>query len=467
MKQEKTAALRENPTGALAGLSLALLLSSLGTSIANVALPTLGDAFAAPFPQVQWVVLAYLLSSTVLVVGIGRLGDLYGRRRLLLAGLALFTAASALCGLAPSLPFLIAARALQGLGAAAMMALAMAFVGETVPKERIGSVMGLFGTMSAVGTALGPSLGGLLIAGFGWPAIFLVTVPFGLSAFALAYRFLPADGASARGHQFDFVGAGLLAATLLAYALAMTGGRIGGGLPHASLLLAVAAGGFTLFVLRQRKASAPLIAPAAFRRVGLRAGLAANGLVATVMMATLVVGPFYLSRALGLGAVSIGMVMAIGPGLSIVSGIVAGRFVDRFGAPRMTVAGLATMAVGAIGLSGLSALFGLAGYIAAMAVLTPGYQLFQAANNAAVMSGVAAGERGVTSGLLTLSRNLGLVTGASLMGTVFTLAVGTRDFSVANPAAVATGMYLTFALAAALILAALALAIPGLRRGAA
>ncbi len=461
MEQEKTATLRENPTGALAGLSLALLLSSLGTSIANVALPTLGEAFAAPFPQVQWVVLAYL---PVLVVGIGRLGDLCGRRRLLLAGLALFTAASALCGLAPSLPFLIAARALQGLGAAAMMALAMAFVGEIVPKARIGSVMGLFGTMSAVGTALGPSLGGVLIAGFGWPSIFLVAVPFGLSAFALAYRFLPADGASARGKQFDFAGAGLLAATLLAYALAMTGGRVGGRLPHASLLLAIAAGGLALFVLRQRRASMPLIEPAAFRRAGLRSGLAANGLVATVMMATLVVGPFYLSRALGLGAAGIGMVMAIGPGLSIVSGVVAGRLVDRFGAPRMTVAGLVAMAAGATGLSGLSALFGLAGYITAIAVLTPGYQLFQAANNAVIMGGIPTSARGVTSGLLTLSRNLGLVTGASLMGTVFTLAVGTGDFSDANPSAVATGVSLTFALAAVLILVALALAIPGLKR---
>src|SRR5689334_9053117 len=177
---------------ALAGLSLAVLLSSLGTSIANVALPTLAQAFAASFQQVQWIVLAYLLAVTALIVGVGRLGDIVGRRRLLLAGAALFTTASALCGLAPALSMLIAARAAQGLGAAVMMALAMALVGETVAKHRTGSAMGLLGTMSAIGTALGPSLGGILIAGAGWRAVFLVNVPLGIVALLLA-RALPVD----------------------------------------------------------------------------------------------------------------------------------------------------------------------------------------------------------------------------------------------------------------------------------
>src|SRR5215468_9444228 len=117
---------------ALTTLSLSMLLSALGTSIANVALPTLAQAFAAPFQQVQWVVLAYLLAVTTLVVGAGRLGDILGRRRLLLAGFALFTTASVLCGAATTLGLLIAARAAQGVGAAIMMALTMAFVGETV-----------------------------------------------------------------------------------------------------------------------------------------------------------------------------------------------------------------------------------------------------------------------------------------------------------------------------------------------
>ena len=172
----------------LASLSLSMLLSSLGTSSANVALPALADAFGASFQAVQWVVLAYLLAITTLIVSVGRLGDIVGRRRLLVAGIALFTVASVICGLTPGFALLIAARAVQGIGAAIMMALTMAFVGEAVPKARTGSAMGLLGTMSAVGTALGPSLGGALIAGPGWRAIFLVNVPLGLVALFLAHR---------------------------------------------------------------------------------------------------------------------------------------------------------------------------------------------------------------------------------------------------------------------------------------
>jgi len=151
-------------------------MPSLDTSIANVGLPALAQSFHASFQHVQWIVLAYLLAITTLIVSAGRLGDIVGRRRLLIAGIGLFTIASLLCGAAPTLSLLIAARAAQGLGAAVMMALTVAIAGETVPKTKTGSAMGLLGTMSAIGTTLGPSLGGLLIAGFGWPSIFLINV---------------------------------------------------------------------------------------------------------------------------------------------------------------------------------------------------------------------------------------------------------------------------------------------------
>ncbi|MEI6415689.1 MAG: MFS transporter, partial [Pseudomonadota bacterium] len=173
---------------ALAGLCLSMLMPSLDTSIANAGLPTLAQAFNASFQAVQWIVLAYLLAITTLIVSVGRLGDILGRRRLLLFGIGLFTVASLLCGIAPTLWMLIAARAAQGLGAAIMMALTVALVGETVPKEKIGSAMGLIGTMSAIGTTLGPSLGGIMIVGLGWRSIFLVNVPLGILNFLLAYR---------------------------------------------------------------------------------------------------------------------------------------------------------------------------------------------------------------------------------------------------------------------------------------
>jgi EmrB/QacA subfamily drug resistance transporter len=447
---------------ALASLSLAILLASLGTSIANVALPTLADAFDASFQQVQWIVLAYLLAITTLIVSVGRLGDLVGRRRLLLAGLLLFTTASALCGMAPTLWLLIAARAAQGLGAAVMMALAMALVGETVPKAKTGRAMGLLGTMSAIGTALGPTLGGVLISGLGWQAIFLVTVPLGLVTFLLAYRCLPAGSARPKSDRagFDLAGTLLLALTLAAYALAVTVGRGSFGSLNLALLL-VGIVGIGLFVLVEAKTASPLIRLEMFRDPVLSAGLATSVLVLTVAMATLVVGPFYLSQALRLDAATVGLIMSSGPIFSALSGVPAGRLVDRLGASAMSVAGLVAMATGSVALAMLPDTFGIAGYIAALAILTPGYQLFQAANNTAVMTGVHPNQRGVVSGLLNLSRNLGGLTGASVMGAVFALASGAVDVTAAHPDDVTTGMRATFLVAAMLIVVALAIAAGG------
>ena len=449
---------------ALASLSLSILLSSLGTSIANVGLPTLAQVFNASFQHVQWVVLAYLLAITTLIVSAGRLGDIVGRRRLLLAGIALFTLASVLCGMAPTLWPLVAARALQGLGAALMMALTMAFVGETVPKERTGSAMGLLGTMSAVGTALGPSLGGVLIAWLGWRAIFFVNLPLGIVAFVLAYRYLPPDRGERKAEAggFDRLGTLLLALALTAYALAMTlhpgGGRSGFGLPNIGLLLLAAAGG-GLFVFVESKAASPLIRLAMFRDRALSASLATSALVATVMMATLVVGPFYLARALGLEAAVVGLVLAAGPCVVALTGVPAGRIADRFGAQRMTVAGLTAMAAGCFVLFMLSTALGIPGYLAPIVVITVGYALFQTANNTAVMKDIRPDQRGVISGMLNLSRNLGLVTGASVMGAVFAFAAATGDVATAQPEAVAGGMQITFAVAGMLILLALGISL--------
>jgi len=452
---------------ALAGLSLSMLLSSLGTSIANVALPALAQAFGASFQEVQWVVLAYLLAITTMIVSVGRLGDIIGRRRLLLAGFILFTTASLLCGAAPTLWLLIAARALQGLGAAIMMALAMAFVGETVTKDKIGSAMGLLGATSAIGTALGPSLGGVLIAALGWQAIFLVNVPLGVLAFAIAARYLPIDSREPKKEEagFDVVGTLLLALTLGAYALAMTIGRGSFGPLNLGLLLAAGAGA-GLFVFAGKKVASPLIRLTMFRDPRLSASLVISALVMTVMMATLVVGPFYLFRTLHLDAARVGLVMSIGPIISALSGVAAGRIVDRWGAPLMVIAGLIAMAAGSVALSVLPTMLGIAGYIAAMAVLTPGYALFQAANNTAVMMDVRADQRGVISGLLNLSRNLGLITGASLMGAVFALASAAPDITTASPDAVASGMRITFAVASVLIVMAFAIAVSSRARSA-
>jgi MFS family permease len=443
---------------ALGGLALSMLLSSLGTSSANVALPALAATFDASFQAVRWVVIAYLLAISSSIVTFGRLGDLLGRRRLLQAGLLLFSAASVVSGVAPALWLVIAARAAQGLGAAIMMVLTVALVGEIVPKAKTGSAMGLLGAMSAVGTALGPSLGGVLIEGPGWRAIFLVNVPLGLAGLLLAQRYLPVDRAAAGAKRAGFDGAGtaLLGFTLAAYALGMTLERGHLGI-HNLALLAAAVIGLALFLVVERSAPAPLLRLELLRDPALSASLTANLLVSTVLMAVLVVGPFYLSIALGLDAAPVGIVMSAGPVVAALVGVPAGHIVDRFGPHPVALVGIGGIAAGALGLSVIPGALGIPGYVVPIVVVTASYALFQAANTTAVMQEVAPRERGVVSGMLNLSRNLGLITGACVMGSVFALASGSSEITTAPPDAVATGMRITFAVAAALMMGALAI----------
>ena len=285
----------------------------------------------------------------------------------------------------------------------------------------------------------------------------------GILTLLLAHRYLPIDrqGPKTDRGGFDHLGTLILTLTLAAYALAMTvsqhDGRGSFGPLNMALLLAAVVGA-GLFVLAETRAASPLIRLAMFRDPVLSASLAMSALVSTVMMATLVVGPFYLSRAFGLDAAFVGLVLSVGPIAAALAGVPAGRIADRFGAQRMTHVGLIAIATGWFALSVLPVGFGLPGYIAPSIVTTVGYALFQTANNTAVMTDIRPDQRGVISGMLNLSCNLGLISGASVMGAVFALAAATNDITTARPAAVATGMRVTFAFAAFLIIVALVIA---------
>jgi len=273
----------------------------------------------------------------------------------------------------------------------------------------------------------------------------------------LVHRYLPKDRPSGAGARkgFDVVGTAFLVVSLAAYALAMTTGRGYFGSFNAALLaVAVVAAGVFTFV--ESRVAVPLVRLALLRDRGLRGSLIASGLVSTVMMTTLVVGTFYLSRSLGLNSAQVGAVMSLGPLVSALTGVPAGRLADRWGAHRVTVMGLGGIASGSVLLAGLPTSFGVVGYVAPIVLLTLSYGLFQTANNASVMRHASADQRGVVSGLLNVSRNLGLITGASAMGAVFAFASRTADITRAEPAAVATGMRTTFAVAGFLMMAALA-----------
>ena len=451
----------------LTGLSLAILLSQLGTNVINVALPALVTDLGVDFAAVQWVVVSYLLVVTALIVGVGRFGDQLGKKKLYLRGLVIFMAASVVCALSSSLPLLIAGRAAQGLGGAILMALSFAFVGEVFPKERTGFAMGVLSTMVSFGIALGPSLGSLALAAFGWQAMFWVNLPFGLLAFFLVSRYLP-EAVDAPKHpvpaaRFDWLGTILLALTLGAYSLAMTlSGRQGFGSPSVLQLGIGAIVGFVLFLAVQVKAQAPLLKLAMFRNALLSISMVMSVLVYAVMMATLVLGPFFLSKALGLDTRMVGLVMTVGPLAAAIMGVPAGALADRIGARLAMVIGLALFTMGAFAMSRVSVDGGVATYIVAILFVSIGLAFFQTPNNTAVMADARPEQRGLVSGLLALARNLGLITGASLMGALFAHAAG-GDTTAATPDMVTEGMRFAFRVASAMAATALLLSLTTLR----
>ncbi|KPB00822.1 MFS transporter [Ahrensia marina] len=404
MADEQITASKDTDWPSIVTLSLSILTASLGTTIANVALPTLTQYFAAPFHQIQWIVIGYLVAMTITVVLAGRLGDLFGLKRMLVLGMVIFSGASLLCALAPDLWLLVGARMLQGIGGAFMMTLTVALMSQIASTSSIGRAMGLLGTMLAVGTALGPLLGGLLIQTTGWRALFLV-----------------------------LLGLGLLATMMTIYCLPPQEERKDGNTPD------------------RKSKWFDLPTTAIMRNL---ANIVANAAVAAVMMTTLVVGPFYLGFSLDLSEAIIGLVMAVGPVISIFSGVPSGKLVDVLGTQSVLTIGLSTLILG-------STIFvivpdgpNIAFYCLAIAVLAVGYQLFQAANNTAVMVNMPPDERGTASGLLNLSRNIGLIFGASAMGAIFAFGVGSGAIENATQQQITDGLQLTFGLAAAMIIMA-------------
>jgi len=341
-----------------------------------------------------------------------------------------------------------------------MMALTVAAVGDVVPKEATGRAIGLLGTVSAVGTALGPSLGGALVAAFGWPSVFVFMALAGAVALVIGVPLFPRDAARGpRRLQLDPAGTLLLVLSLGAYALATTLDAAPGVV---ALLVTAAALGLAAFVAVELYVESPLIKLPLLRDRTLGAGLAALAIVSAIVMATLVVGPFYLADVQGLSAVDVGLVMSVGPGVSALTGVPAGRMVDHLGTHAVALAGLAGVGAGSLLMIALPGVVGVGGYVASLATITAGYALFQAAGNTAVVNGAAADRRGLVSALLALARNLGLVTGASLMGALFALGSGGIAPIGLAPGST-SGLQLTFAVAAAAAGIALAVAGRGLR----
>ncbi|GCE49915.1 EmrB/QacA subfamily drug resistance transporter [Thermosporothrix hazakensis] len=437
----------------LFGAALATLMSSLDTSIVNIALPTIITDLHASFAQAQWVVLSYMLVVTSLIVGIGRLSDLFGKKRLYLIGLALFSLTSLFCGLSPTADWLIAMRALQGLGAAVLMALSFAIVSDAYHGMKAGHALGILTAMVAFGIALGPTLGGLLLSAFSWHAIFIINVPFGLLACGVIWVFLPGKTFQEQTWRFDWPGMIVLALTLGCYAFAMTEAEeLGFTSPLVLGLLGGAVSGVLLFLWLERRVMSPLLPLQIFRNATLSISLLVSVLVYTVMMGVILIMPFFLSEGESYSSVLTGLLMSTGALITALLSTPVGLLANRFGARPIMAIGVALMVVGCLFMSTITIKAGIAGFTFRLAIINIGLALFQTPNNTAMMESALPSQRGLISGLLSLARTLGLTTGASFMGTIYASMVAiAAQTGVTHPQAVEAGTHGSFLVASALI----------------
>jgi EmrB/QacA subfamily drug resistance transporter len=441
------------------GVSLGVLMFTLDTSIVNIALPTLVQVFHTSFATIQWVVLSYLLVITTLVLGAARLGDMFGKKMLYLGGLVLFTISSLLCGLAPGVGWLIGFRTLQGLGALMISALGAAIVTEIFPNSERGRALGIIGATVSLGIALGPTVGGLLIAISGWRSIFLVNVPIGIFASFIVMRNIPNHRSVQTRQQFDWWGAIVMTCTLVAFAFGMTYGQDHGfNHPGTLGLLGAAVLGLLLFIWIERHLQQPMLDLNLFENLQFSLSLAAGVLVFIVIAGSIFILPFFLELVLHYPTQHVGLLLAVSPVLGGIVAPVSGSLSDRFGSRIISLIGLMLMVIGCLSISTFSAQLTDLGYILRVAPFGVGLGMFQSPNNSAILGAVSADRLGIAAGLLSLSRTLGQTSGVPLLASFFSfLALAhSQATSVTNApaAALVIGVQGTFRLAALVLFVA-------------
>ena len=406
-------------------------LGQLDASIAGLVLPTLEEVFGAPVASIEWVAIAYLLTLAALVVPLGRLADLLGRKTLYTWGFLVFIVGSAACGFAPSLGWLIALRVVQAGGAAMLQANSVAIITAAVPRRALGRAIGIQGAAQAVGLSVGPSVGGLLIDTLGWQWVFFIAVPFGLLGTVLGWLVLPCTtreavaSAAAEPERFDWLGALLLGPAVALVLLGLTYGNTWGWTsPLLVLVGAAAAGCLGAFWRAESRSPSPLVEPALLRVRTFSLGLLAGLLSYAVLFGSLFLLPFYLERILGQTPAQTGLLLTPVPIALGVMAPAAGALVDRIGPAPPTIAGMLAAAAALIGLAlapgDLPLTLGLLG------LLGFGLGLFTPPNNSAIMGSAPAHRLGVAGGILNMTRSLGTSLGVAATGAVLAIRLAAR-----------------------------------------
>lgn len=436
-----------------------VLLATIDGSIVNIALPTLVGEFATTFAVVQWVALGYLLTLAALSLGVGRLGDVVGKKRIYVVGMAAFTVASILCGLAPGVEWLIAFRVIQAVGATMILSLGAAILTEAFPFKERGRALGWIGTAVSLGVVTGPVVGGILLSSFSWRSIFWVNLPVGIAGTLLAWRHVP-ETPPHPGQRFDLRGAMVLGGALLSFALGLTvaqSRRFND--PLVVGLLGVSMLAILVFIRVERRHPHPMIDLSLFSNRRLTASVATGFVTFVTVSAFFLLMPFYLEGVLGLSTREMGLVMAAGPlALGIVAPI-AGNLSDRVGVRGITLTGLVVLTLAYLRLSGLSQNLSIPGYLALAIPIGIGMGIFQSPNNVTIMSSVPPQYLGIGSGLLNITRLLGQITGAAALGTLWAArvrfyaggALPPGGVTSASPAAQVAGLGDTFLVAGCLL----------------
>ena len=396
IEPRRPAAVRERPGAfwlAVAAVCIGAFMGQLDASIVTVALPTLQRTFHAGIGAVTWVGLSYLLVLVATVAAVGRFADMWGRKLLYVYGFGVFILGSALCGLAPGLGALVGFRALQALGAALLQANSVAIIVLAVPRQQIGRAIGIQGAAQAIGLALGPSVGGLLLAAGGWRLIFLVNVPFGLLGMVAGVLFVPRSRHLQERVRFDWTGLALFVPAVTAVMCAISfGDAWGWGSPAIIGLVVGTAVLGRRFVAHERRAAHPMIDPELFRSARFSAGIVAGLLSYLVLFGVLLLVPFYLERALGTTATRAGLeLMALPVALGIVAPV-AGRLADRLGVERLAVGGMAVVVTALVTLAAVRP--STAAFVGLLAAVGAGLGCFTPPNNASIMASAPAGQSG-------------------------------------------------------------------------
>lgn len=403
---------------AIAAVLGAMVLVVLDASIANVALPSIAASLEVTPAMSVWVITAYQAGLLMALLPVAALGESRGLTRVFAAGVALFTAASVLCAVAPTLPWLVAARFVQGLGGAGVMALGVALLRAVVPHEELGAAIGWNALAVALASASGPSIGAAILAGWGWPWLFAINLPLGAVAL-LAARALPAAPGTARALDRPSV-----ALNALAFAALILGAEWLAAWPlAAAALIAAAALALAALVRREAPKAAPLVPLDLLRVTAFRVSVLASILCFSGVAASMVALPFYLQHGLGQSAWMTGLIMTAWPLTVALAAPFSGRLADRVSTAALCVQGGLLLAIGL----GAMALWPLAGDplpLVPFSVLCGlGFSLFNVANNRSMFMAAPKARSGAAGGMQGTARLSGQTAGAVIMTLLFTLAL--------------------------------------------